>query len=51
MKDLIKIIVSIKICTNNLTEIHVFLTKNIKFPYKTFDYVKNTLHLYTSSTK
>ena len=40
-----------KICTVNLTEILGFLTKNDKFAYKSFDYVKNTLHLYTSSTK
>ena len=28
-----------------------FFTKNSHFPYKTFDYVKNRLHLYTSLTK
>lgn len=28
-----------------------FNKKNDKYAYKSFDYVKNTLHLYTSSTK
>ena len=38
-------------CTIDLTQILNFLEKNNCFLYKSFDYVKNRLHLYTSLTK